>query len=67
MIIMKMVKSCDYSILGPSIKYVRKMFRKNYNPLIRTRTCAYQGVKNVSFSENFAYVLNGQPLSNLQN
>ena len=21
--------------------------------------CAYQGVKNVSFSENFAYVLNG--------
>ena len=27
-------------------------------PLIRTRTCAYQGVRNVSFSENFAYVLN---------
>ena len=27
-------------------------------PLIRTRTCAYQGVKNVSFSEDFAYVLN---------
>ena len=26
---------------------------------IRTRTCAYQGVRNVSFSENFAYVLNG--------
>ena len=22
------------------------------------RTCAYQGVRNVSFSENFAYVLN---------
>ena len=21
--------------------------------------CAYQGVKNVSFSENFAYVING--------
>ena len=27
--------------------------------LIRTRTCAYQGVRNVSFSENVAYVLNG--------
>ena len=27
------------------------------NP-IRTRTCAYQGVRNVSFPENFAYVLN---------
>ena len=27
-------------------------------PLIRTRMCAYQDV-NVSFSENFAYVLNG--------
>ena len=27
-------------------------------PLIRTRTCAYQGVKNVSFSGNLAYVLN---------
>ena len=28
-------------------------------PLIRTRICACQGVKNVSFSENFAYALNG--------
>ena len=27
-------------------------------PLMRTRTCVYQGVRNVSFSENFAYVLN---------
>ena len=26
--------------------------------LIRTRTCAYQGVKNVSFLEKFSYVLN---------
>ena len=26
--------------------------------LIRTRTFAYQGVRNVSFSENFAYLLN---------
>ena len=26
-------------------------------PLICTRTCAYQGVRNVSFSENFGKVL----------
>ena len=27
--------------------------------------CAYQGVRNVSFSENFAYVLNeGTPMLN---
>ena len=24
-------------------------------PLIRTRACTYQGVRNVSFSENLAY------------
>ena len=30
-------------------------------------TCAYQGVRNVSFSESFAYVLNGWPLCQLQN
>ena len=28
------------------------------NPLIRTRTYAYQRVRNVSFSENFSYILN---------
>ena len=28
-------------------------------PLIRKRTYTYQGVRNVGFSENFAYVLNG--------
>ena len=46
---------------GSFIKYVRKVFRKTNisNPLIRTRTCAEQGVRNVSFSENSAYVLNG--------
>ena len=39
--------------------YVRKIFRKTNisYPLIHTRACAYQGVRNVSFSENFAYVL----------
>ena len=44
-----------------SIYYVRKIFRKtsiSYT-VIRTRTCAYQEVRNVSFSENFAYVLKG--------
>ena len=49
---------------GLFIKYVRKIFRKTNisNPLIRTRTCAYQGVRNVSSSENFSYVLYGCPL-----
>ena len=32
-------------------------------PLTRLRTCAYQGVRNVSFSENFAYVLSGWSLT----
>ena len=44
---------------GSFIKYVRKSFRKTNNskPLIRTHTFAYQGVRDISFSENFAYVL----------
>ena len=29
------------------------------DPMIRTRMFAYQGIKNVSFSKKFAYVLNG--------
>ena len=32
-------------------------------PLIRPRTCAIQGVRNVNFSENLAYVLNRWSLS----
>ena len=34
----------------------RQVFRKTNisYPLIRTRTCAYQGVRNVRFSENLA-------------
>ena len=50
---------------GSSIKYVRKIFRKTniFNPLIRTRTRAYQRVKIVSFSDNFAHVINGWPLT----
>ena len=37
-----------------------KQFRKTNisYPLIQIRKCAYQGVRNVSFSENFAYTLN---------
>ena len=44
---------------------MRKIFRETNisNPLIRTRTCVYQGVRNVSFSENFVYIPNGWPLS----
>ena len=44
---------------GPSIKFVHKIFQKTNisNPPIRT-----QGVRNVSFSENFAYVLDVWPL-----
>ena len=40
---------------------VRKIFRETNisYPLIRTRMHAYQEVRNVSFSETFAYVLNG--------
>ena len=47
------------------MKYIRKIFRKTNisNPLICTSSCAYQGVRNVSFPENFAYLLNGWPLS----
>ena len=39
-----------------SIKCVRKIFQETIisNPLIRIRTCAYLGVRNVNFSENFA-------------
>ena len=48
----------------PFIKYVRTIFQKTNipNPLRRTRSCAYQGVRNVSFSESFAHGLNGWPL-----
>ena len=47
---------------GSSTKCVHKIFGKKLTfltPLIRTHTCAYQGVRHVSFSENVAYILNG--------
>ena len=55
---------------GLSKKYVRKIFRKSNisKPLIRTLTFTYQvrNVRNVSFAENSAYVLNGWPLMQSQ-
>ena len=63
--------------MGSSISYVRKISRKiniSYpqiqnqctkltflSRLIHIPACAYQGVRNVSFSENFSLVLNGWP------
>ena len=53
---------CSKSILRTLgvIYYLIKIFRiTNISyPLIRTRTCAYQGVRYVSFSEKFVYLLN---------
>ena len=45
---------------GSSIYYIREIFGKTSISyfLIRTRTCSNQGVRNVSLSETFAYVLN---------
>ena len=52
-----------FSFQGRSNLYVGNFFPKSNisNTLIRTctRTSAYQGAKNVSFSKNFAYVLIG--------
>jgi len=50
----------QYAIGGHPFSTYAKNFRKTNNisyPLIRTRTCAYQGVENVCFSEIFGYVL----------
>ena len=48
-----------------SIKYGRKIFRKTNisNLLIRTQTCTYLRIRNVSFPGNFPYVLNGWSLT----
>ena len=45
---------------GSSIYCVRKIFWKTIisNPLIRTRMCEYQGVRNVSFSKNLVSARN---------
>ena len=46
--------------MGSFIYYVRQIFQKTNisYPLIRTRSCVHQQVRNVSFSENFVYKLN---------
>ena len=45
---------------GLFTSYANKLFRKTNTsyPLIRTLTCGFQGVRNVSFLENFANILN---------
>ena len=47
--------------------YFKVMVICDYSIDFHKGTCAYQGVRNVSFSENFAYVLNGWALCQLQN
>ena len=53
--LLNIFRFCDHSF-----STFAKFFQKNniYYPLICKRTCAYQGVRNVTFSENFAYVSN---------
>ena len=41
------------------------MVQKAFYPLIRARTCMYQGLRNISFSEYFAYVLNDATIRSL--
>ena len=56
----RMVERKIIQVGGNLVIFVRKIFRKiniSYI-LIHARTCAYQGVRNVSLSENVAYVLN---------
>lgn len=38
----------------------KNIFRKTY-----IRTCAYQGIRNVGFAENFACLLNGWSLNDI--
>ena len=52
---------CEKVIKGHSFSTYAKVSKKNNisHPLIRTRgKKCYQGVRNVNFLENFAYVLN---------
>ena len=49
--------------VGSCIQYVCKIFQKtniSYSPIrVRTRVCTYQGVRNLSFSGTFVYIING--------
>ena len=51
------------------IHLVRKIFWKSNisYPLIHTRTCVSQGIRNVGFSENHAYIPNEWPLNKNHN
>ena len=58
--------SCQTFIIellsGLFIQCLRKIFPKPFViPLMRTVTCTYQGVRNVSFLEIFAYILHKWP------
>ena len=55
----------NWNTLGSSVSYVAKIFRKTniFYPLVRTCACVYQGIRNVSFSENIAYGLNRWSIS----
>ena len=57
-------KACtlNYIRVHPLYTFAKILRKTNIsNPLIRTLTYAYQGVRNVMFLGNFAYVLNGWP------
>ena len=47
--------------------YFKVMVICDYSIDFHKATWAYQGFRNARFSENFAYVLNGWPLCQLQN
>ena len=49
------------SVILTLLKY-NFQFKVHFSPTEK-RMCAYQGVRNVSFSENFEYVLNGWSIS----
>ena len=55
----QVIPSHDYEYPTSSLVGA-KIFRKIkiFYSLMRTRRCAYQGVRNVIFSENFTHVLN---------
>ena len=56
------------AIGGLSIKYVRKISRKTNisNPLIRTRSCAYQGVRMLVFRKILRTYLMDGPLKKVK-
>ena len=47
-----------YKVVSEIIHFENFAKNQHYPPLIRNRTCLYQGVKNVTFTEDFEYTLN---------